>query len=588
MQIRKKCLVGGIGVAVALFAGSAITGFEINNIRVGGPIDAASQQIDDLQAAILPPPAYIIEPYLEASLLLENPASLPGRRASLSILETAYRSEVARWTGSTLDPTLRNALVDRAGGNAATFWQELDEHFLPAIERRDDAAARTSYVRLSIAYRQHRQEIDALVKAADAKKKALIAASADSLRITAIILALIAVGLAGALAIGLVALFRGALRPLAEMAGVMRRMADGQLDLPLAGAGRTDEIGVMAGAVDVFRTAAIRQRDSAREQQQVVAALAEALDRLGRGNLTHRIGDTLPGGYEGVARSYDGTVDELSRTMQGVTRSAERVRSGAVEIRSASDDMSQRTERQAASLEETAAALNEVTRTVADTARDAAHANRVVDETKGDAEQSGRIVGDAAAAMAAIQRSASEIGEIISVIDGIAFQTNLLALNAGVEAARAGDAGRGFAVVAAEVRALAQRSADAAKDVKTRINASSEQVDTGVALVTSASEALKRIIGRIGDINALVSTIAGSAEQQATGLREVNVAVTDMDGVTQQNAAMVEEATAASRSLADEADRLARDISRFELAAESPVALHPQPARRPIPLALAS
>ena len=167
--------------------------------------------------------------------------------------------------------------------------------------------------------------------------------------------------------------------------------------------------------------------------------------------------------------------------------------------------------------------------------------------------------------MTQIERGSAEISEIISVIDGIAFQTNLLALNAGVEAARAGDAGRGFAVVASEVRALAQRSADAAKDVKTKIMASSGQVEVGVELVSETGKALQRIIGRIAELSTLVSTIAASAEQQATGLQQVNTAVSEMDGVTQQNAAMVEEATAAARSLAEEADQLAREVARFTI-----------------------
>ena len=172
--------------------------------------------------------------------------------------------------------------------------------------------------------------------------------------------------------------------------------------------------------------------------------------------------------------------------------------------------------------------------------------------------------------MSGIERSSAEISEIITVIDGIAFQTNLLALNAGVEAARAGDAGKGFAVVASEVRALAQRSAEAAKDVKTRIMASSEQVDVGVELVSETGKALQRIIGRIGEISTLVSTIASSAEQQSTGLQQVNTAVAEMDGVTQQNAAMVEQSTAAARSLSEEAGELASQIARFKIGGNEP------------------
>jgi len=254
-----------------------------------------------------------------------------------------------------------------------------------------------------------------------------------------------------------------------------------------------------------------------------------------------------------------------------VTEATSGINSGATDIRQASDDLSQRTEQQAASLEETAAAMDEITSTVRQTAAGAVRANSVVEEARIEAEQSGQVVRRAVDAMSGIERSSNEISEIISVIDGIAFQTNLLALNAGVEAARAGDAGRGFAVVASEVRALAQRSAEAAKDVKTRITASSEQVDAGVELVSETGKALDRIITRIGEISALVSQIASAAEQQATGLQQVNTAVSEMDGVTQQNAAMVEEATAAARSLSAEADELARQVARFKMSAGEPV-----------------
>ena len=219
-----------------------------------------------------------------------------------------------------------------------------------------------------------------------------------------------------------------------------------------------------------------------------------------------------------------------------------------------------------ASLEETAAAMQQITTTVRQTADGASQANRIVGEARSEAEESGQIVRRAVEAMSGIERGSAEISEIISVIDGISFQTNLLALNAGVEAARAGEAGKGFAVVASEVRALAQRSAEAAKDVKTRIMASSDQVAAGVALVNETGEALQRIIGRIGEISELVSRIADSAGQQSVGLQQVNTAVSEMDSVTQRNAAMVEQATDAARSLAQEAEILATEVARFQLS----------------------
>ena len=278
-----------------------------------------------------------------------------------------------------------------------------------------------------------------------------------------------------------------------------------------------------------------------------------------------------------LKHDFNHAMDSVSATLAAVSTSAQGITNGAADIREASDDLSHRTEQQAASLEETAAAMHEITETVRETAENAKRANQAVTETRTDADQSTEVVRKAVEAMHGIERSSHEISEIIAVIDGIAFQTNLLALNAGVEAARAGDAGKGFAVVASEVRALAQRSADAAKDVKERITASSQQVDTGVQLVAQAGNALTRITGRIGEINALVSDIASAAAQQATGLQQVNTAVAEMDGVTQQNAAMVEQATAAARSLSEETGNMTREVSRFRLVDGGMVARAPAP-----------
>ena len=246
--------------------------------------------------------------------------------------------------------------------------------------------------------------------------------------------------------------------------------------------------------------------------------------------------------------------------------------------------MSRRTEHNAATLEETAAALDEITATVKRTAEGAKQADQVVRNARADAEQSGVIVSNAVEAMSKIERSAKEISQIIGVIDEIAFQTNLLALNAGVEAARAGDAGRGFAVVASEVRALAQRSADAAKEIKTLIGASTQQVGQGVSLVGQTGEALQRIVGGVGEITTLVTEIAASSQEQSAGLSQVNIAVNQMDQVTQQNAAMVEESTAAAHSLRREANQLAQLVARFRVsggAAAPPARAEPVVAARP-------
>ena len=368
------------------------------------------------------------------------------------------------------------------------------------------------------------------------------------------------------LATGLYMALRTVVRPLHELRQAMGLLAEGQTGRAIPHAEREDEVGEMARSMVAFRDQLARaEAEKTAQTQLIVASIGQGLSALAKGDLTARIDARLDEPFARLKNDFNTAMAALHATMARVVGATSGVRAGAMDIRQASDDLSQRTEQQAASLEETAAAMDEITSTVRQTAEGANRANRAVADARIEAQQSGEIVRRAVDAMAGIERTSSEISEIISVIDGIAFQTNLLALNAGVEAARAGDAGKGFAVVASEVRALAQRSADAAKDVKSRILASSEQVESGVSLVSETGKALERIIHQIAEISTLVENIASSAEKQAVGLQEVNTAVSAMDGVTQQNAAMVEQATAAARSLAVEADGLAREISRFRI-----------------------
>lgn len=293
-------------------------------------------------------------------------------------------------------------------------------------------------------------------------------------------------------------------------------------------------------------------------------------DRIADGDLTGKL--TVRGKneigvlYAAMSRMQSGLGQAVATVRNGV----EHIHAGTAGIAEAGSDMSGRSVRQAAALQEASASLAQLAETVTSNADESSRASRQVQEVATLARQGGQAVEAAVTTMQGIATASHRIAEIVSVVDGIAFQTNLLALNAGVEAARAGDAGKGFAVVASEVRALAQRSAEAAKDVKARITASSVQVTAGVQLVGETGDALGRIIGKIGEINGLVSAIAASAEQQATGLQQINTAVSEMDGVTQQNAAMVEEATAAARSLASEVEEMSRQIARFRVG-EAPV-----------------
>jgi methyl-accepting chemotaxis protein len=309
--------------------------------------------------------------------------------------------------------------------------------------------------------------------------------------------------------------------------------------------------------------------DRTREQQQVVEALREALGALAAGDLSTRIDTKFPDEYESLRLNCNQAAQSLSDTLSRVADVAASILGGADSIATAAADLSRRTESQAATLEQTAAALDTLTSNVRSATEGTLKAGSKVKSAHGEARNNGAVVQQAIDAMSAIEQSSHQISKIISVIDDIAFQTNLLALNAGVEAARAGDAGRGFAVVAAEVRALAQRSSEAAKEIKTLISTSETQVEAGAGLVSQSGRAVEAIVTDVAEISTIVQNISQSAQDQSNSLAEINAGVAVLDKVTQQNAVMVEESTAASALLKQEADELAALLSGFNLLDDS-------------------
>ncbi|WP_417722545.1 methyl-accepting chemotaxis protein [Salipiger sp.] len=363
-------------------------------------------------------------------------------------------------------------------------------------------------------------------------------------------------------------------RPMRALDGAMTRVAEGDYESEVPLRGRRDEFGRLATHLSELVAALVegRQAEGARlaaheAQARVVQHLSKALDRLAEGALTHMLSDPFPAEYEELRENYNRAVESLHSAVAEVSSSAQNISSSAEEIARGSDDLSQRTETQAATLEQTAAALDELLSSVKEAAERAREVKSSVDSASSHAERNGEVMNAAVAAMAGIEKSSEQIGEIISVIDDIAFQTNLLALNAGVEAARAGASGKGFAVVASEVRALAQRSSDAAQQIKTLISGSTDQVKEGAQLVEQAGQALDEVVTQVRSISGLVTDIATVSAEQAQGLNEINVGVTNLDRVTQQNAAMVEESTAAAHMLRNDASRLSELMERFETAA---------------------
>ena len=384
-------------------------------------------------------------------------------------------------------------------------------------------------------------------------------------------------------------------RPLTRMAVTTRRLADGELDMAVPCHGWHDELGTLSGAINVLREGMLQRRELQRQQAEA-AALRERQQEQARQNVQHEteatafvvdtIGQTLarmadrdlsctidavlPGSYDRLRIDLGTAVDELRAALLAVVENAASISDNSASISSASDQLSARSQRQAASIEQVVASLNQLTKTVRDTAESAAAVSVVIHETKTDAERSGVIMQDAVSIMDAIQRSSRRIGEVTGIIDEMAFQTNLLALNAGVEAARAGEAGRGFAVVALEVRALAQRSAAAAKEIRDLIMKSGSQVETGVQMVGDAGAALTRILAQVMQVTQSVASIAAAAKQQSQSLHEFTAAAGDLENAAAEDAAMVEKTAAAARELSTDAIRLTSLTSRFRLTKAKP------------------
>jgi methyl-accepting chemotaxis protein len=395
---------------------------------------------------------------------------------------------------------------------------------------------------------------------------------------------------AGVSVVGICIIIFRVTKPIGVITHSMAALAQGDLQIIVAGVDRRDEIGEMARSVEVFQQAAIRNKaleeqtaearlSSERERiemqrrteaeaeerlMQATGSLAAGLRRLAAGDLICEIDTALAPQFEALRHDFNKSVNQLRDAMQGVGQAASLVSSGSLEISQASDNLSKRTEQQAASLEETAAALEEVTANVRSTSQRAGDARDLVRGARSRAENSSQVVNNAVSAMGKIEHSSKQISQIIGVIDEIAFQTNLLALNAGVEAARAGEAGKGFAVVAQEVRELAQRSANAAKEIKSLIGNSEVAVSEGVRLVNDTGEGLSAIAELVQQINQHMDAIATAAQEQSMGLSEINSAVNHMDQATQQNAAMVEQMNAAGAGLAQESSRLGELLGTFQ------------------------
>ena len=601
-----------IAFALLLTVAAAMIGavfFQLSEMKTAAELNAESKSIID-HTHVAEKGFIRLNSQMRGVLLTGNADYLEVYRKGWE----QFEASVAALGAANLTPE-EQALVEKAKTDAAAWRTEfgtplteaaLDPSRIEAARRVViDSGDRVRVTHITKAVTEIRDMEIERMNVRDAEQASAITASFIALAVGGLILVAAAVFLGVQLSILMVA-------PVRRMTGAMSVMANGKLDVAIPDTDRKDEVGAMAQAMQIFRDNSLRakaleletetmrdeseverrRREAAAAQEAaenavVIESLGKGLSALADGDLLYRIDAPFPARSEVLKTDFNRSISRLEETVTGVLGSVRGIDSGAGEISQASDDLSRRTEQQAA-------ALDEITVTVRKTAEGATQAATVTSGARQSAEASGAVVMNAVQAMQKIEDGSRQISQIVGVIDEIAFQTNLLALNAGVEAARAGESGRGFAVVASEVRALAQRSAEAAKEIKTLINSSGAEVENGVRLVSEAGSALQAIASQVNDISNLVVEIAASAKEQATGLHEINVAVNQMDQVTQQNAAMVEQATAASNALRQETAELSAQVSFFQVSGGKPVSAAPaapsaraapRPSPRPAPRA---
>ncbi len=587
MTITRRLILFTLIVAVGLVASVGLQSMTLNQLKIRGPIYQDIVNEKDLIADILPPPLFVIEPYLLLTENVVHPERLADNLARLAALRRDYESRKAYWKTVSMTPDERHLLEEGVIRTADAFWADVDRDFDGGAAKAGDGQALT---RLMALFYQHREAVERLVAATTGH---LARSEADSViqgnRLQGMALAGSAVSVMLFMA-GVFLIRRRVVRPVTQMTGVMESLARGDFDVAVPHAQRNDEIGRMAKTLAVFRDAgrdnlrlqaeaeaASRQRARDRaereaEKAEEAARLMTVIDRLGAGlkrlsecNIRMTIDEPFAAQFERMRTDFNSSIGAFQDTLEQVLASTHQLQASSEEMRDAAHDMADRTEAQAQAVERTAAAIEEIATTIKQSADRASDTRLIVREAKVCAEQSAGIVRDAVEAMHAIEAASREIGHIIGVIDEIAFQTNLLALNAGVEAARAGEAGKGFAVVAQEVRELAQRSAGAAKEIKQIIIRSEQAVTTGVNLVSETGAALRSIGERVSTVDGNMDAIATSVTEQSAAIGDISSALHEIDQMTQHNAAMAEQSTGLSQTLADGAAQLGGLVGRFQL-----------------------
>lgn len=597
ITIHRLITIFAVAVTVGLLLGIGTQKFIFEDLRVRGPVYEGIVDGKDLVADILPPPLFVVESYMLANEMRIDPSLASENRDRIVELQKAFGERRDFWAQKRLPEELAQGLL-KVEQKADVFWNVMGSEFLPAVQAGKQAQTEQALTRLRSAFAAHRDEVLLLAEDANgwlANSEAQAAESGEQMGVLA--LAVSGFSLALFLA-GLWLVRHRAIVPLLTLADKMRALAVGNLTLTIPFLHRTDEIGTIAASVEVFRQAGLEREelqqeidarrkenetylaDQARLQAQEASTLKDVTEQLGASlqrladyDLAFQLDSPFEDRFEPLRRDFNHSVSTFRTTLAEVLESASHLEERASSMRDVANQLSKRTEQQAAAVEQTSASLEEVVSTMQISTVQAEETRALVQDARGSTQSTAKIVEEAIVAMRRIEGASGQIGQIIDLIDQIAFQTNLLALNAGVEAARAGEAGKGFAVVAQEVRDLAQRSAAAAKEIAGLIRNSSHEVSSGVRLVDEVGAALAHINEFVAQIDARVDSITGASREQSLGLKEISAAVGSIDQMTQQNAVMVEESSAVSQALAEDATQLFNLVSRFKLGMKSAAAM---------------
>jgi methyl-accepting chemotaxis protein len=482
--------------ALGLGAAIATSVYGLSQLKVGGPLYNQLKLGTDLIADILPPPEYVIEAYLEATLVLHDPAQLAAHRDRLAQLKKEYDERHAFWVKSDLDPVLKTKLVEKSHNEVRRFWTAIEEGLLPALSKSDSTAATKAYAEIAARYAAHRAIIDDIVKQTNDQNAATEVAATDRVSTFTFVLWGVSAAVFLIIGAGIFGVAFGVIRPIAQMTDVMKGLAGGDLSVSVPALSRGDEVGAMARAVQVFRDNALRVQ-SMEAEQAGLKLKAEGERKVAM----QQMADGFDSVIGKIIQTVSSASSELESSAGQLTKTAEVTQVLSATVASASEQSSANAQSAAAAAEEMASSVSEISRQVQDSHKISCEAVSQVEQTN--------------ARIADLAQSASRIGEVVKMISAVAEQTNLLALNATIEAARAGEAGRGFAVVASEVKALASQTAKATEEI-------SEQISQMQSATNQSVSAIQQIGGTIGRIAEISQAIASAVEEQGATTQEIS------------------------------------------------------------------